>query len=311
VNYKQQHTQQIRSFVKELGFEFCGIARAQQLDEDARRLEQWLNKGLHGNMQYMENYFDLRIDPTKLVPGARSVITVLMNYFPQQTQQEGTPNISKYAWGKDYHEVIKKKLHTLLALINEHIGEVQGRGFVDSAPVLERSWAHKSGLGWIGKNGNLINKQQGSFFFIATLIVDLELEYDDPIAKDYCGSCRKCIDACPTGAITEGKVINGSQCISYYTIELKDLLLPDDKKGQFADWMFGCDVCQDVCPWNRFAKPTSEAGFKPIPEILNFTTKEWESLTEEAFKEIFRHSPLKRAKFQGIQRNVKFLKLTS
>ncbi len=302
------HTQQIRSFVRELGFDFCGIARAQQLDEDARRLEQWLNKGLHGNMQYMENYFDLRIDPTKLVPGAKSVITVLLNYFPQQTQQPGTPNISKYAYGKDYHEVIKSKLHALLAMINEHIGEVHGRGFVDSAPVLERSWAQRSGLGWIGKNGNLLTKQQGSFFFIATLIVDLELEYDDPFAKDYCGSCRKCIDACPTGAITDSKVINGSQCISYYTIELKDMLLPDDKKGQFADWMFGCDVCQDVCPWNRFAKPTRETGFAPIPEILNFTTKEWESLTEEAFKQIFRHSPMKRAKYQGIQRNIKFLK---
>ena len=292
----------------ELGFDFCGIARAQQLDEDARRLEQWLNKGLHGNMQYMENYFDLRIDPTKLVPGAKSVITVLLNYFPQQTQQPGTPNISKYAYGKDYHEVIKSKLHALLALLQEHIGEVHGRGFVDSAPVLERSWAQRSGLGWIGKNGNLLTKQQGSFFFIATLIVDIELEYDDPFAKDYCGSCRKCIDACPTGAITDDKVINGSQCISYYTIELKDMLLPDDKKGQFADWMFGCDVCQDVCPWNRFAKPTREIGFTPIPEILNFTTKEWESLTEETFKQIFRHSPLKRAKYQGIQRNVKFLK---
>jgi epoxyqueuosine reductase len=302
------HTQQIRSFVRELGFDFCGIARAQQLDEDARRLEQWLNKGLHGNMQYMENYFDLRIDPTKLVPGAKSVITVLLNYFPQQTQQPGTPNISKYAYGKDYHEVIKSKLHALLAMINENIGEVHGRGFVDSAPVLERSWAQRSGLGWIGKNGNLLTKQQGSFFFIATLIVDIELEYDDPFAKDYCGSCRKCIDACPTGAITDNKVINGSQCISYYTIELKDMLLPDDKKGQFADWMFGCDVCQDVCPWNRFAKPTRETGFAPIPEILNFTTKEWESLTEEAFKQIFRHSPMKRAKYQGIQRNVKFLK---
>ncbi|HEX6429535.1 MAG TPA: tRNA epoxyqueuosine(34) reductase QueG [Niastella sp.] len=302
------HTQQIRSFVRELGFDFCGIARAQQLDEDARRLEQWLNKGLHGNMQYMENYFDLRIDPTKLVPGAKSVITVLLNYFPQQTQQPDTPNISKYAYGKDYHEVIKSKLHALLALINEHIGEVHGRGFVDSAPVLERSWAQRSGLGWIGKNGNLLTKQQGSFFFIATLIVDIDLEYDDPFAKDYCGSCRKCIDACPTGAITDSKVINGSQCISYYTIELKDMLLPDDKKGQFADWMFGCDVCQDVCPWNRFAKPTRETGFTPIPEILNFTTKEWESLSEEAFKQIFRHSPLKRAKYQGIQRNVKFLK---
>jgi epoxyqueuosine reductase len=294
--------------VRELGFDFCGIARAQQLDEDARRLEQWLNKGLHGNMQYMENYFDLRIDPTKLVPGAKSVITVLLNYFPQQTQQPGTPNISKYAYGKDYHEVIKSKLHALLAMINEHIGEVHGRGFVDSAPVLERSWAQRSGLGWIGKNGNLLTKTQGSFFFIATLIVDLELEYDDPFAKDYCGSCRKCIEACPTGAITDSKVINGSQCISYYTIELKDMLLPDDKKGQFADWMFGCDVCQDVCPWNRFAKPTRETGFAPIPEILNFTTKEWESLTEEAFKQIFRHSPMKRAKYQGIQRNIKFLK---
>jgi epoxyqueuosine reductase len=256
----------------------------------------------------MENYFDLRIDPTKLVPGAKAVITVLLNYFPQQTQQPGTPHISKYAYGKDYHEVIKSKLHALLAMINEHIGEVHGRGFVDSAPVLERSWAQRSGLGWIGKNGNLLTKQQGSFFFIATLIVDIELEYDDPFAKDYCGSCRKCIDACPTGAITDNKVINGSQCISYYTIELKDMLLPDDKKGQFADWMFGCDVCQDVCPWNRFAKPTRETGFAPIPEILNFTTKEWESLTEEAFKQIFRHSPMKRAKYQGIQRNIKFLK---
>lgn len=259
-------------------------------------------------MHYMENYFDLRIDPTKLVPGAKSVITLLMNYYPQQTQQPDTPNISKYAYGQDYHEVIRAKLHQLLALIGEHIGEVQGRGFVDSAPVLERSWAQRSGLGWIGKNGNLINKTQGSFFFIATLITDLELEYDDPLAKDYCGSCRKCIDACPTGAIGEGKVINGSQCISYYTIELKDLLLPDDKKGQFADWMFGCDVCQDVCPWNRFAKPTREIAFTPIPEILNFTTKQWEELTEEAFKKIFRHSPLKRAKHQGVLRNVQFLK---
>ena len=305
---KTYNTQQIKAFTRQLGFDFCGIAKAQQLDEDARRLEQWLKKGLHGSMQYMENYFDLRIDPGKLVPGARSVITLLLNYFPQQTQETDTPNISKYAYGKDYHEVIKKKLNTLLALMNEHIGEIHGRGFVDSAPVLERTWARRSGLGWIGKNGNLITKHQGSFFFIATLIVDIELEYDDPFAKDYCGTCRKCIDSCPTGAIGEGKVINGSQCISYYTIELKEMLLPEDKKGQFADWMFGCDVCQDVCPWNRFAKPTEETEFTPIPEILNFTTKEWESLTEEAFKKIFRHSPLKRSKFQGIQRNVKFLK---
>jgi len=308
LNNTSYYTQQIRAFTRQLGFDYCGIAKAQQLDEDARRLEQWLKKGLHGNMQYMENYFDLRIDPTKLVPGARSVITLLLNYFPQQSQESDTPNISKYAYGKDYHEVIKKKLNALLALMNEHIGEIHGRGFVDSAPVLERTWARRSGLGWIGKNGNLITKHQGSFFFIATLITDIELEYDDPYAKDYCGTCRKCIDSCPTGAIGEGKVINGSQCISYYTIELKDMLLPEDKKGQFADWMFGCDVCQDVCPWNRFAKPTQETEFTPIPEILNFTSKEWESLTEDAFKKIFRHSPLKRSKFQGIQRNVKFLK---
>jgi epoxyqueuosine reductase len=303
------HTQQIKSFTRALGFDYCGIAKAQMLDDDAHRLEQWLNKGLHGNMQYMENYFDLRTDPAKLVPGAQSVITLLLNYYPQQNQTPGTPQISKYAFGKDYHEVIRKKLNTLLSLINEHIGEVHGRGFVDSAPVLERSWAQRSGLGWIGRNGNLITKQQGSFFFIATLIVDIELEYDDPLAKDYCGSCRKCIDACPTDAITEDKVIKGNQCISYYTIELKDMLLPEDKKGRFANWMFGCDVCQDVCPWNRFSQPTRETEFTPLPEILNFTTKEWESLTEESFKTIFRHSPLKRTKFQGIQRNLKFLQI--
>lgn len=301
------HTGQIKSFTRELGFDYCGIAKAQPLDEDARRLEQWLNKGLHGQMQYMENHFDLRTDPSKLVPGAKSVITLLLNYYPQQSQSVDTPNISKYAFGKDYHEVIRKKLNTLLALINEHIGEVHGRGFVDSAPVLERSWAQRSGLGWIGRNGNLINKEQGSFFFIATLIVDIELSYDDPLAKDYCGTCRKCIDACPTDAITEDRVIKGNQCISYYTIELKDMLLPEDKKGHFANWMFGCDVCQDVCPWNSFSQPTRETEFTPIPEILNFTTKEWESLTEESFRTIFRHSPLKRAKFQGIQRNLKFL----
>lgn len=308
INNSRQHTERIKSFTSQLGFDYCGIAKAQHLDEDARRLEQWLNKGYHGKMQYMENYFDLRVDPCKLVPGARSVITLLLNYFPQQTQARDTPHVSKYAYGKDYHEVIKQKLHALLAMINEQIGEVHGRGFVDSAPVLERSWAQRSGLGWIGRNGNLITKHQGSFFFIATLIVDLELEYDDPFAKDYCGSCRRCIDACPTGAITEQKVINGSQCISYYTIELKDQLLPGDKKGQFADWLFGCDVCQDVCPWNRFSKPTREPAFTPLPEILNFSTKEWEALTEESFRKIFRHSPLKRSKYQGIRRNLKFIR---
>lgn len=302
------NTQKIKNFTRELGFDYCGIAKAQPLDDDARRLEQWLNKGLHGAMRYMENYFDLRTDPTKLVPGARSVITLLLNYYPQEQQTPDAPHISKYAYGKDYHEVIRAKLNKLLAMINEQIGEVHGRGFVDSAPVLERSWAQRSGLGWIGRNGNLINKNQGSFFFIATLIVDLELEYDDPLVKDYCGTCRKCIDACPTDAITEDRVIKGNQCISYYTIELKDMLLPEDKKGRFADWMFGCDICQDVCPWNRFSRPTRETEFTPLPEILHFSTKEWESLTEESFKKIFRHSPLKRTKFQGIQRNLKFIR---
>ena len=262
---------------------------------------------MQGQMQYMENYFDLRVDPTKLVPGAKSVITLLLNYFPSQQQKEDAPKISKYAYGKDYHEVIKSKLKLLLQLINDTIGEVHGRGFVDSAPVLERSWAVNSGLGWIGKNGNLLTKQNGSFFFIATLIVDLELEYDDPFVKDYCGTCTKCIDACPTDAILPDKVIDGSKCISYFTIELKDALIPDAMKGKFENWMFGCDTCQDVCPWNRFSKPTSEMEFTPSSEVLNFSTADWETITEESFKEIFRHSPIKRTKFNGIQRNLKFI----
>jgi epoxyqueuosine reductase len=301
------YTQQIKSFARNLGFDYCGIARAQRLDDDARRLEQWLNKGLHGTMQYMENHFDLRIDPAKLVPGARSVITLLLNYYPAQQQVADAPRIAKYAYGKDYHEVIRAKLHALLALMNEHIGEVHGRGFVDSAPVLERSWAQRSGLGWIGKNGNLLNKQQGSFFFIATLITDMELDYDDPMAKDYCGTCRKCIESCPTDAILENKVVDGSRCIAYFTIELKEMLIPDNMQGRFENWLFGCDTCQDVCPWNRFSSPSLVSDFTPVAEILNFTTKEWKSLTEESFRKIFRHSPLKRAKFQGIQRNLTFL----
>lgn len=258
-------------------------------------------------MHYMEKYFDLRVDPARLVPGAKSVITLLLNYFPSQTQNKNAPKVSAYAYGKDYHEVIRDKLNQLLAFIKENIGEVNGRGFVDSAPVLERSWAVNSGLGWIGKNGNLITKQNGSFFFIATLITDLELDYDDAFAKDYCGTCTKCIDACPTQAILPDKVIDGSRCISYFTIELKDALIPDGVKGKFDNWMFGCDACQNVCPWNRFSTPTNEIAFTPIPEILNFSTAEWESLSEETFKEIFRHSPLKRSKFNGIRRNLKFI----
>lgn len=304
---KEKDTQLVRSFAAQLGFDYCGIAKAVQLDDDARRLEQWLNKGFNGDMQYMENYFDLRIDPSKLVPGARSVITLLMNYFPAEQQANSESKVAKYAYGKDYHEVIRSKLKLLLQQITDSVGEIHGRGFVDSAPVLERSWAQKSGLGWIGKNGNLINKQSGSFFFIATLVTDMELEYDDPFAKDYCGTCTKCIDNCPTDAILPDKVIDGSKCISYFTIELKDALLPGTMKGKFDNWLFGCDVCQDVCPWNRFSKPNNEPNFIPLPEILNFTKNDWEELTEESFKIIFKDSPLKRTKFAGIKRNLKFI----
>ena len=301
------HTLFIKQLAKELGFDHCGIAKAVQLDEDARRLEDWLNKGMHGNMQYMENHFDKRIDPRKLVDGAQSVITLLFNYFPKEQQREDAPRISKYAYGQDYHEVIRGRLKTMLQRMQEHIGPVQGRGFVDSAPVLERAWAQRSGLGWIGKNGNLIHKQAGSFFFIATLITDIELEYDGPVG-DYCGSCTRCLDACPTEALVAPGVVDGSKCISYFTIELKDQLIPDKMKGQFDNWMFGCDICQDVCPWNRFAQAHEEAEFTPVPAVLNFSTRDWEELTEEAFKEIFRHSPLKRSKFAGIRRNINFLK---
>lgn len=308
MNVIEKHTEIIKGLAAKLGFDHCGIAKAQFLDEDARRLEQWLNKGMHGNMQYMENHFDLRIDPSKLVPGAKSVITLLLNYFPEEKQSAEAPKISKYAFGNDYHEVIRAKLKIFLQNIKEQIGEIHGRGFVDSAPVLERAWAQKAGIGWIGKNGNLINKQSGSFFFIATLIVDLELNFDDAFAKDYCGTCTRCIDECPTEAILPGKVIDGSKCISYFTIELKDALIPEKMKGKFDNWMFGCDACQDVCPWNRFARSPDEISFTPIPEILNFSTNDWEELTEESFKTIFKNSPLKRAKFEGIKRNLNFIK---
>ena len=302
-----QNTILVKKLALELGFEHCGIAKAVQLDEDARRLEQWLNKGMHGSMHYMENYFDMRIDPSKLVPGAKSVITLLLNYFPSQQQKDDAPKIAKYAYGKDYHEVIREKLNSFLSSLKINIGDIHGRGFVDSAPVLERTWAQKSGAGWIGKNGNLINKKTGSFFFIATLITDLELEYDDPFVKDYCGTCTRCIDSCPTDAILPDKVIDGSKCISYFTIELKDALISDSMKGKFDNWMFGCDVCQDVCPWNRFSKPNAELAFTALPEILNLSNSDWEELTEEKFKIIFRDSPLKRSKFNGIKRNLKFI----
>lgn len=290
-----------------MGFDYCGIARVQRLDEDARRLERWLGNSMHGSMKYMENHFELRVDPQKLVPGAKSVITLLINYFPSEKQNASAPKISKYAYGKDYHAVIRDKLRRLLNVIEEKVGAVHGRGFVDSAPVMERTWAQKSGLGWIGKNGNLITKQTGSFFFIAALITDLELEYDDPFAKDYCGSCTKCIDSCPTNAILPDKVIDGSKCISYFTIELKEMMIPSEMHGKFDNWMFGCDVCQDVCPWNRFSKPTLESEFTALREVLNFSFDDWEQLNEDSFKKIFKDSPIKRSKFPGIKRNLKFL----
>jgi epoxyqueuosine reductase len=305
---KSQYTSFIKNIALNLGFNYCGISRAEKLDEEAGYLEEWLNKGYHGTMKYMENYFDLRTDPTKLVPGAKSVITLLLNYFPEETQKEGNPKISKYAYGFDYHEVIKAKLKSFLQILRENIGEINGRGFTDSAPVLERSWAQRSGLGWVGKNGNLITKESGSFFFIATLITDLELETDNPFIKDYCGTCTKCIEACPTDAILPDKVIDGSKCISYFTIELKDMLIPENMKGRFENNLFGCDICQDVCPWNRFSKPNTTTEFTPINEVLNFNEKDWEELTEESFKIIFRKSPIKRSKFEGIRRNLNFLK---
>lgn len=304
---KQLLHNHIKELSKKFNFDYCGIAKAQKLDEDAYRLENWLNQNRHGSMTYMERYFDLRTDPRLLVPGAKSVITLLLNYYPDQQEQVG-PKISKYAWGKDYHDVIKDKLNNLLVILRKDLGDFAGRGFVDSSPVLERSWAAKSGLGWIGKNGNLITKSSGSFFFIATLITDLDIEPDNAFVKDYCGSCTRCIDACPTEAILPNKEIDGSKCISYFTIELKDHLLPQDLNGKTDNWFFGCDTCQDVCPWNRFSKATSEIQFTPIPEVLNFSTSDWEDLTEESFKKIFKDSPLKRAKYQGIKRNLTLVK---
>lgn len=301
----------IKQLARNAGFEYCGIAKAAQLDKEAARLEKWLSQGMHGQMQYMENHFDMRIDPRKLVPGAKSVITFFKNYYPEKHQNDTEIKISKYAYGADYHEVIRGQLKLLLRQIQEQFGEVQGRGFVDSAPVLERAWAEKAGIGWQGKNGMIINKQSGSFSFIATLIVDLELAYDAPMVKDFCGTCTRCIDACPTDAILPNKVVDGSKCISYFTIELKEKLIPENYQGKFDNWMFGCDTCQDVCPWNRFSKPNQEPQFNPIPEILNFSHKDWEEMTEEEFKKIFRHSPLKRSKYEGIRRNLQFLKISN
>ena len=305
----ERHTNLIKETAHRLGFMSCGIAKAEPLHEDARRLEQWLHNNYQAGMHYMEQHFDLRIDPQKLLPGAQSVITLLFNYFPAEQQQSTAPKIAKYAWGADYHYVIKDKLNELLHTLREQIGDIQGRGFVDSAPVLERSWAVKSGLGWVGKNGNLLNKHSGSFFFIATLITDLVLVPDSPFVTDHCGTCTRCIDACPTDAIVAPREIDANKCISYFTIELKDAVIPEEYTDKMEGWMFGCDICQDVCPWNRFSKRHNETAFQPIPEILNLSAIEWEQMTEEAFKKTFKNSPLSRAKWKGIQRNIKAIKV--
>lgn len=310
MNPAEQHTRTVKLLAKAMGFDECGIAIARKLDDDARRLEKWLNKGLHGQMKYMENHFDLRIDPTKLVPGAKSVITLLYNYFPEQSQSPELPQVAKYAYGKDYHLVIREKLKQFLVNIKTSIGELEGRGFVDSAPVLERSWAVNSGLGWVGKNGNLINKKRGSYFFIATLITDLELIPDHPHVQDYCGTCNKCITACPTEAILPNKEIQANKCISYFTIELKDSLLPKEVEGKSDKWIFGCDICQDVCPWNRFSKPHQEKQFTASTTILTFTIQDWLNLDQENFNKLFKESPLKRSKWEGIKRNIKNYQLS-
>lgn len=302
---KEQKTVFIKELSKKLGFDYCGISKADFLEEEAPRLETWLNKNMNGSMQYMQNYFDKRLDPRLLVDNAKSVISLLFNYYPSTHQPNNLPKISKYAYGSDYHEVIKNKLHQFIFEINSELGNINARAFVDSAPVLDKAWAKKSGLGWIGKNSNLINKSSGSFFFIAEIILDVTLDYDTAI-KDYCGTCTKCIDACPTDAIVEPYVVDGSKCISYFTIELKEEI--DNKmKGKFNDWIFGCDICQDVCPWNRFSKPTSENEFKPLNEIFSFSSSDWLQLEEETFSRIFKKSPLKRTKLKGIKRNINFV----
>lgn len=306
INNKTKYSQLIKTEAKRLGFLSCGISKAGFLEEEAPRLEKWLNKNMNGQMQYMENHFDKRLDPTKLVEDSKSVISLLLNYYPSETQNKDSYKISKYAYSNDYHHVIKYKLKSLLNFIEDQIGKVSGRAFVDSAPVLDKAWAAKSGLGWIGKHSNLLTQQVGSFYFIAELIIDLDLEYD-MATTDHCGTCTACIDACPTQAITEPYVVDGSKCISYFTIELKENL-PAEFKGKMDDWMFGCDVCQDVCPWNRFSKAHNEPLFNPHPELLSMTKKDWEEITEDTFKKVFQKSAVKRTKYSGLKRNIDFLK---
>lgn len=300
-----QRTAFVKRVAKELGFISCGVAKAQFLEEEAPRLEQWLRESRQGEMRYMENHFDKRLDPTLLVPGAKSVVSLTYNYFPGQLQIHDAPQISKYAYGEDYHLVLKEKLLELLDRIREEIGEVDGRCFVDSAPVLDKVWAARSGLGWIGKHSNLLSKSIGSYFFIAELIIDLDLEHDAPV-MDHCGDCTRCVDACPTEAIYEPYKVDGSKCISYFTIELKGAI-DETMKGQFENWAFGCDICQDVCPWNRFSTPHDEPRFEIPDSWSKWKTEEWKELTEEVFNKVFERSPIQRAGFSGLKRNVRFL----
>lgn len=303
---EEKHKDLIKSEAYRLGFDFVGVSKAEFLEEDAPRLENYLKKNLNGKMAYMENHFDKRLDPRLLVNDAKTVVSFLINYYPDQKQNENSPKIAKYAYGQDYHLVIRQKLNELLEFINNEIGEVSGRGFVDSAPVLDKAWAKKSGLGWVGKNGNLINKKSGSFFFIAELILDLELP-SDSIKTDHCGTCTACIDECPTEAIIEPMVVDGSKCISYFTIELKESI-PESVHGTFDNWMFGCDICQDVCPWNRLSKPHNEPLFNPHPDLLSMTSKDWDHINQESFSKIFSKSAVKRTKLAGLKRNISFLK---
>lgn len=300
-------SERIKKHALELGFGNCGIAKAEFLEEEAQHLENWLHKGMHGKMSYMENHFDMRLDPKLLVDSAKSVISLTYNYFPEKIQRSDSYKIAKYAYGDDYHFVVKDKLSELLNFIQEEIGEVNGRAFVDSAPILEHAWAKKSGIGWVGKNSLTLSKQKGSFFFLAELVLDLNLDYDEPIKTDHCGSCTKCIDACPTEAILPNNIVDGSKCISYFTIELKDEI-PTEMSGKFDDWIFGCDVCQDVCPWNRFSLPQKEEKLNAKDVLLNYSKSDWEEITEDVFRKVFAKSAVKRTKFEGLKRNINFVK---
>ncbi len=303
---KAKHTDFIKAQAAALGFSFCGISKAEFLEAEAPKLEAWLKKGYQGKMSYLENHFDKRLDPTLLVPGAKSVVSLIYNYYPKKNLALTSElKIAKYAYGEDYHLVVKDKLKTFLQFIQDEVGQINGRAFVDSAPVMEREWAKRSGIGWVGKNSLLLNRDMGSFFFLAELIIDLELDYDAPV-KDYCGTCTACIDACPTDAIVDPYVVDGSKCISYFTIELKEEI-PTAVKGKFENWIFGCDICQDVCPWNSFSKPHDEPRFEPNDKLLEMSTQDWTEITEEVFEKLFKKSAVKRTKLEGLKRNVKFL----